>query len=72
MKVLVTSRLSARLGRLETVLLPKDAPVKCWQIVVLERDGTKRIMQTICWSRTRGSWTEPAPDAAGQPDSAAS
>jgi hypothetical protein len=59
----VSATFKRRLANLETVLLPKDSPTKCWQIVVLNQDGTKRIMQTLCWSRTRGSWTEPAPDA---------
>ena len=51
----------ARLGRLETVLVPKDAPPKCWQLVVLNPDGSRKVVRTIFWSRTRGSWTEPVP-----------
>ena len=63
MKVLVASRLLARLGRLETALLPDDAPIKRWDLVLLNPDGTRKIVKTICWSRTRGSWTEPVETA---------
>jgi hypothetical protein len=59
----MTSRLKARLAKVEAAVLPKHSPTHGLQIVWVDSDGTRTIGETYCWSRTRGSWTEPAPSA---------
>jgi hypothetical protein len=58
----VASRLGARLAKLEAQVMPDDDPGKCWEIVIVQPDGSRKVRQTICWSRTRGSWRKPAPN----------
>lgn len=58
----MTRRLVARLAKLETHVLPDDDPGKCWKLVVVHPDGRTEVVETICWSRTRGSWRKPVPE----------